>query len=90
MPRLKKSAKKSAKIARMSHEMDKWKRGEMHSGSKKGPVVKSHKQAVAIGLSESGQSNKQRKKVGKLKKSRGQYGHHARKVGRKKTARKRA
>jgi hypothetical protein len=32
--------------------MDKWKKGKLHSGSKKGPVVRSQKQAVAIMLSE--------------------------------------
>lgn len=37
-------------------EMHKFKHGTLHSGSKKGPVVKSRKQAVAIALSESGQS----------------------------------
>jgi hypothetical protein len=31
---------------------DKWKHGQLHSGSKKGPVVKSHAQATAIFLSE--------------------------------------
>lgn len=32
--------------------MDKWKNGELHSGSKSGPAVHSQKQAVAIMLSE--------------------------------------
>jgi hypothetical protein len=32
--------------------MHKWKAGELHSGSKSGPQVKSQKQAVAIMLSE--------------------------------------
>jgi hypothetical protein len=32
--------------------MPKWKAGTLHSGSKKGPVVKSQKQAIAIMLSE--------------------------------------
>lgn len=32
--------------------MDKWKSGTLRSGSKKGPKVKSQKQAVAIMLSE--------------------------------------
>jgi hypothetical protein len=32
--------------------MDKWKKGKLHSGSKKGPVVHNQKQAVAIMLSE--------------------------------------
>ncbi len=29
-------------------------KGELHSGSKKGPVVKSRKQAIAIAMSEAG------------------------------------
>ena len=32
--------------------MGEFKRGSLHSGSKKGPKVKSRKQAVAIALSE--------------------------------------
>ena len=32
--------------------MGKWKAGDLHSGSKSGPEVKSQKQAVAIMLSE--------------------------------------
>jgi len=32
--------------------MDEWKEGELRSGSKKGPIVKSQKQAIAIALSE--------------------------------------
>lgn len=32
--------------------MHKWKHGELHSGSKKGPLVKDQKQAEAIMLSE--------------------------------------
>ena len=32
--------------------MGEYKRGTLHSGSKKGPKVKSRKQAVAIALSE--------------------------------------
>lgn len=35
-----------------SEVMHKWKEGELHSGSKKGPVVGSQKQAVAIMMSE--------------------------------------
>ncbi len=58
MPILKKSAPKKAKKKRMKAEMHKFKEGKLHSGSKKGPIVKSRKQAIAIGLSESGQSNK--------------------------------
>ena len=36
----------------MKGVMDELKKGELHSGSSKGPVVKNRKQAIAIGLSE--------------------------------------
>jgi hypothetical protein len=36
--------------------MKEFKAGKLHSGSKKGPVVKSRKQAIAIALSEAGMS----------------------------------
>jgi hypothetical protein len=62
MPRLSKKASKKAKRNRMHEEMHKFKHGELHSGSKHGPVVRSRAQAIAIGLSESGQSKKRRKK----------------------------
>lgn len=45
----KKMAKGKAKIKKV---MEEYKSGELHSGSKKGPMVKSRKQAVAIALSE--------------------------------------
>lgn len=35
----------------ISKEMHKFKEGKLHSGSKKGPGVKSEKQAIAIALS---------------------------------------
>jgi len=38
--------------------MKEYKEGKLHSGSKKGLVVKSRKQAVAIAMSESGQKKK--------------------------------
>lgn len=38
--------------------MEEYKGGKLHSGSKKGPVVTSRKQAVAIALSEAGKSKK--------------------------------
>jgi len=56
MPKLGPGASKSAKQARIKREMHKFKTGSLHSGSKKGPVVESRKQAIAIALSESGQS----------------------------------
>jgi Family of unknown function (DUF6496) len=62
MPRLSKRASKKAKRSRMKTEMGKFKEGKLHSGSKAGRVVKSRAQAIAIGLSESGQSRKNRKK----------------------------
>ncbi len=40
--------------------MKEYKEGKLHSGTKKGPVVKSKKQAVAIALSE--QRKKDKKK----------------------------
>ena len=49
---------KAEKTAAVKTVFDEWKRGKLHSGSKTGPIVKSQKQATAIALSESGQSNK--------------------------------
>lgn len=42
--------------------MKEWKAGALHSGSKKGPVVKSQKQAIAIALSEAKMAKKTTKK----------------------------
>ena len=47
--------------AGVKQEMAKWKAGTLHSGSKKGPIVKSQRQAIAISLSEAGLSRKSRK-----------------------------
>jgi hypothetical protein len=49
--------KKPAKVKKVMKE---FKAGTLHSGSKKGPVVKSKKQAVAIALSEAGMSKKKK------------------------------
>lgn len=67
MPIFKKNAPKKVKRKRMKEEMDKFKAGELHSGSKKGPVVKNRKQAIAIALHESGQSKKKSPKKKKKK-----------------------
>lgn len=40
--------------------MEEFKEGILHSGSKKGPVVTSRPQAIAIAMKESGQSKKKR------------------------------
>ena len=54
--------KPNPKIKKVMHE---FKTGTLHSGSKKGPVVKSRKQAVAIAMSEAGMKMKAKKKSGK-------------------------
>lgn len=50
-------AKKKKKVEKVMKE---FKHGELHSGSKKGPVVSNPKQAIAIGLSEAGMSKKKK------------------------------
>jgi len=44
--------------AKVGKVMSEFKAGELHSGSKSGPVVKSRKQAIAIGLSEARKGKK--------------------------------
>lgn len=54
----KKPTTKSGKANKMEKIMGEAKRGKLHSGSKDGPKVTNPKQAIAIGLKESGQSKK--------------------------------
>jgi hypothetical protein len=42
----------------MKNTMQEFKKGSLHSGSKKGPQVQSRKQAIAIGLSEQRKAGK--------------------------------
>lgn len=61
----KKPTTKKGKQAKVKKVMGEFKGGTLHSGSKKGPKVKNRKQAIAIALSESGQSKKKGKKRGR-------------------------
>lgn len=38
--------------AKIVQTMREWKAGKLHSGSKKGPIIRSQKQAVAVALSK--------------------------------------
>ena len=51
--------KTNAKVGKVMKE---FKGGSLHSGSKKGPMVSSRKQAIAIALSEQAKANKGKKK----------------------------
>lgn len=71
MPRTKKPASKKAKQAKVHKVMSEYKDGDLKSSS--GDKVKSRRQAIAIAMSESGQS----KKEGNMRHpgSRGEHGH---------------
>jgi hypothetical protein len=52
---MKKKSKSQKKISKVMRE---YKKGKLHSGSKKRPKVKSRKQAIAIALSEARKSKR--------------------------------
>lgn len=52
-----------AKGGKVEKVMREFKHGALHSGSKKGPVVKSRQQAIAIGLSEARRAGQKVKKA---------------------------
>lgn len=47
---------KAGKAAKVEKTMHEFKKGDLHSGSKTGPKVKSREQAVAIALNQAGES----------------------------------
>lgn len=49
---------KDAKKKKVEKVMSEFKHGELHSGSKKGPVVENRSQALAISMKESGKNKK--------------------------------
>lgn len=55
---MKRKTKAQKKIGKVMRE---YKAGTLNSGAKKGPVVKSRKQAIAIALSEAGVKQKPKK-----------------------------
>jgi len=61
MPKLKPSAPKKARQKRVIDELHNFKKGKLHSGSRKGPKVTDRKQAIAIALSEAGLTKRDEK-----------------------------
>lgn len=57
--------KETRKQKKVKKVMEEYSHGELHSGSKKGPVVTNPKQAIAIGLSEARKAGAHIPKKGK-------------------------
>jgi hypothetical protein len=57
----KKVIKKEVEKKKTEKVMHEFKAGKLHSGSKKGPMVKNPKQAIAIALSEAKRAVKKKK-----------------------------
>jgi hypothetical protein len=53
-------AEKKVNKGKVEKVLKEYKEGKLNSGSKKGPVVKSKKQAVAIAMSEAGMKKKKK------------------------------
>ena len=62
-----KSKAKKITASTMRETMSKFKRGALHSGRKRGPIVQRRDQAIAIGLSKAGKKIKASRKRGKRK-----------------------
>lgn len=62
------AAKKTKAQRKVLKVMREYGKGELHSGSKEGPVVKSRKQAIAIAMSEAGMPKPKKKTTKKGKK----------------------
>ncbi len=57
--------KKTRKKTKIEKTMREFKEGELRSGSKKGPIVKNRKQAIAISLNQARKSGSKIPKKGK-------------------------
>jgi hypothetical protein len=64
------TSKAKTKVAKVMKE---YKGGKLHSGSKKGPVVKSRQQAIAIAMSEAGMKKPAKKTASKMHSQKGEY-----------------